>query len=88
VNAETKRNLGPIAEALAIATGATPEDAAQVRSAVEHTDRSTCAWCKKPIGEYRDELSRREAAISGTCQPCQDFMFADPDEEGAEVEGS
>jgi hypothetical protein len=35
----------------------------------------TCVCCKKPAGEFRDELSAREFRISGLCQVCQDAFF-------------
>ena len=31
--------------------------------------------CGKPAGEFRDEVSRREYAISGLCQACQDSVY-------------
>lgn len=31
--------------------------------------------CGKPVGEFRDEISRREYRISGLCQTCQDKFF-------------
>ena len=33
--------------------------------------------CGKPVSQedFRDELSRREYAISGLCQTCQDSVF-------------
>ena len=31
--------------------------------------------CGKPVGEFRDEISRREFSISGLCQSCQDSFF-------------
>jgi len=35
--------------------------------------------CGGPAVKFRDELSRREYAISGLCQVCQDSIFgADP----------
>lgn len=34
-----------------------------------------CAWCKKPLTEFRNEISRREYRISGFCQTCQDKTF-------------
>jgi hypothetical protein len=34
--------------------------------------------CGKPIGDFRDELSRKEHAISGLCQACQDSIFGVP----------
>jgi hypothetical protein len=33
--------------------------------------------CGKPVGEFRDALSRKEHAISGLCQACQDKVFSD-----------
>lgn len=37
-----------------------------------------CAQCGKEAVAFRDELSRKEYAISGLCQPCQDEAFAPP----------
>ena len=37
----------------------------------------TCAFCHKPATAFRDDLSRREYAISGMCQECQDDFFGD-----------
>lgn len=34
-----------------------------------------CPTCGKPIGEFRDDLSRKEFEISGMCQECQDSVF-------------
>lgn len=34
-----------------------------------------CVFCGKPATEFRDELSKREYAISGLCQRCQDEIF-------------
>jgi hypothetical protein len=31
--------------------------------------------CGKPATEFRDEVSRREYAITGMCQKCQDRIF-------------
>lgn len=31
--------------------------------------------CGQPVGPFRDELSRKEHAISGLCQACQDSIF-------------
>jgi hypothetical protein len=36
-----------------------------------------CPLCRQPIGEFRDELSRREYEISGMCQNCQDDVFGE-----------
>lgn len=36
-----------------------------------------CPFCGKPVDHvpFKDALSRREAAISGVCQTCQDKVF-------------
>lgn len=34
-----------------------------------------CPLCEKPIGDFKDELSKKEYKISGMCQNCQDEMF-------------
>ena len=34
-----------------------------------------CAFCPHPNFKFRDELSRKEYAISGLCMDCQDEMF-------------
>lgn len=31
--------------------------------------------CGEPIGEFKDEISKREYLISGLCQKCQDKIF-------------
>ncbi len=36
-----------------------------------------CTFCKKPAVNFKDELSRREFAISGLCQECQDETFSE-----------
>lgn len=36
-----------------------------------------CPICKKEIGEFKDELSRKEYGISGMCQACQDEIFGE-----------
>lgn len=40
-------------------------------------DGGKCPFCSKDIdiNEFRDELSRKEFAISGLCQDCQDDTF-------------
>lgn len=38
-------------------------------------EEGKCPICTKAIGEFRDELSRREYRISGMCQDCQDEIF-------------
>ena len=37
-----------------------------------------CMMCKGPAIEFKDDLSRREFAISGLCQKCQDSIFETP----------
>ena len=34
-----------------------------------------CPLCGGPPGEFKDELSKREFAVSGICQKCQDEIF-------------
>lgn len=34
-----------------------------------------CPFCGGTLGPFRDELSQREASISGLCQKCQDETF-------------
>lgn len=40
-----------------------------------------CVFCTDPNMNFRDEISRKEYAISGLCQRCQDEVFKDTDEE-------
>jgi hypothetical protein len=37
-----------------------------------------CPTCTRPVDptEFRDQISRREYAITGMCQSCQDGTFA------------
>lgn len=45
---------------------------------VEAVEQNKCPFCGKHIDvtkEFRDSLSRREYAISGLCQDCQDKVF-------------
>jgi hypothetical protein len=48
-----------------------------------------CPTCGEKIGEFRNDLSRKEFDISFMCQECQDSAFApdDDDELDAELEG-
>jgi len=43
----------------------------------ERKSKGQCPFCGEDINpnEFRDELSRREFAISGLCQDCQDDTF-------------
>ena len=38
-------------------------------------DAGKCPTCEKLVGQFRDELSKREFEISGMCQECQDNVF-------------
>ena len=41
---------------------------------IQRVELGLCPFCGNPIKteDFRDELSRREAKISGMCQKCQD----------------
>ena len=43
-------------------------------------EEGVCVLCGGPTGVWRDEVSRKEYAISGLCQECQDGVF---EEDGA-----
>jgi hypothetical protein len=34
-----------------------------------------CTFCRKPVTDFRNEISAREYKISGFCQKCQDNVF-------------
>ncbi len=40
-----------------------------------------CPFCGEVRGVFRDELSAREANISGLCQACQDKVFKEEEPE-------
>lgn len=44
---------------------------------VDLVTQGKCPFCKKVIdsNSFRDKLSRKEFAISGLCQECQDEIF-------------
>jgi len=44
---------------------------------VDATEAGRCPFCKEIVRQkdFKDELSRREYAISGLCQKCQDKTF-------------
>jgi Zn-dependent M32 family carboxypeptidase len=44
---------------------------------VERVETKRCPFCGMPVNDedFRDELSRKEARISGICQLCQDEVF-------------
>tara|TARA_R100000278_G_scaffold117552_1_gene97583 strand:+ start:433 stop:657 length:225 start_codon:yes stop_codon:yes gene_type:complete len=50
------------------------------RRAYIHADK--CVRCGEDATYFLDEVSRREYAISGWCQHCQDEMFDDTATEG------
>lgn len=56
------------------------------RKMARETPGDTCWACDGPSTEFRDALSKREHALSGTCQSCQDIMFAPTPEDGEEGE--
>jgi len=41
----------------------------------EAAEKNICTWCKNPITEFKDKLSKKEYRISGMCQKCQDDTF-------------
>jgi len=46
-----------------------------VREAAYGETCASCAGCKTPDLNFRDELSRKEYSISRLCQKCQDEVF-------------
>lgn len=44
------------------------------------TKDARCAHCDESVEAFRDDLSRDEYAISGTCQACQDEVFDSGDQ--------
>ena len=38
-------------------------------------ENSECTTCGEPVGEFWNETSRKEYALSGMCQACQDAFF-------------
>ena len=47
--------------------------------AVEDIRNKKCPTCGGDIGEFRDEISKREYEISGMCQKCQDSVYGGGD---------
>ena len=37
--------------------------------------KGCCPICHNKIGEFKDDLSKKEYEISGMCQDCQDEFF-------------
>jgi len=46
-------------------------------SAAEAAKVQKCVWCGGEAKEFKDEISKREYAISGLCQACQDRTFTE-----------
>lgn len=46
----------------------------------DRLDKGLCPTCGDPVKEedFRDELSRKEFALSHICQKCQDKIFQSP----------
>lgn len=40
-----------------------------------------CGSTRMKPEDYKDDVSRKEAGITGTCQACQDVMFAEPEDD-------
>jgi hypothetical protein len=47
----------------------------------ENRQKGLCAFCGKEPGTFTDELSKKEHAISGLCQECQDAVFKEPEDD-------
>jgi len=43
----------------------------------EKIEQKKCPTCNNDIGEFRDEISKKEYKISGMCQKCQDEVFGE-----------
>lgn len=41
----------------------------------EAAEKGICTFCKQPISDFHDAVSRREYLISGLCQKCQDEVW-------------
>lgn len=41
----------------------------------ERRAQGLCPICGREVGDFKDDLSRKEFAISGLCQQCQDEIF-------------
>lgn len=46
--------------------------------------KDICVLCGGPATEFTDEISRKEYTISGSCQKCQDAIFAEEEDEEEE----
>lgn len=50
------------------------------RPASQCIQEDVCVKCGQPAVEFADEVSKREFAISGLCQACQDVVFAEDED--------
>lgn len=46
--------------------------------AAKRLEEGKCPMCGSDDKNFRDAVSKKEHAITGICQPCQDKVFADP----------
>jgi hypothetical protein len=51
------------------------------QKAVERLDKGACPTCGSTDTTFRDQPSKREHAITGLCQQCQDRIFTPPQED-------
>ena len=47
------------------------------RTRTESMSQNICVMCGNPATTFKDELSKREYAISGMCGTCQDSIWGD-----------
>ena len=47
----------------------------------EAAPKQLCIHCRKIATHFKDEISAREYQITGFCQECQDWVFAEPEDE-------
>jgi hypothetical protein len=52
--------------------------------ALQAIQADKCPTCKNPVGDFRDEISKREYGISGMCQTCQDSVFGGAEDDETE----
>ena len=46
-------------------------------SSIKAFNEKKCPTCQKPIGRFRNDISKQEYRISGLCQECQDSVFGE-----------
>lgn len=51
--------------------------AAEICGYTERLKAGLCPTCGKKPGEMRDAISRKEFAITGMCQSCQNTIFGE-----------